>query len=164
MKLNYNVDEVQDSGGFVPLPPGEYKCKIIEAHQKASQQGNWMLALTLQVEDEKYAGTKIFDNVVYTVDWKVKQFLMAKFGRTFGGNFPDVPVDAEDNPVEAEADKYIGASVTCATKQEPDNTGVLRSRVARYMPLTEAASPAAAASQATGVEPASKGSKPVDFS
>ncbi len=52
---------VQESGGFEPLPPGEYRCRVRGAEEKANY-----LQIEFEVLDEAFAGRKVVDRLFAT--------------------------------------------------------------------------------------------------
>lgn len=61
MGLLPNTENVEDGGGFEPLPKGKYVAVITETVQAESKAGDPMLKVTLEVIEGQYTGRKIFD-------------------------------------------------------------------------------------------------------
>ena len=75
INLNYDVADVNDS--FEPLPHGTYAAKIAapdDCTLVKSSTNKDMLKIAWTIVDGEYEGRKLFDNVVLSVDWKVKQY------------------------------------------------------------------------------------------
>lgn len=72
INLGFNLEDVKNS--FEPLPTDKYAAKIVKQELKQSQAGNNMLKFEWQITEGEYAGRKLFDNVVLSLDWKVKQY------------------------------------------------------------------------------------------
>jgi hypothetical protein len=73
--LDYDVSEV--SSQFEPLPAGQYLAEIVnpdDCQLTESQNGKAMIKIAWTIKEGEYEGRKIFDNVVLSVDWKVKQY------------------------------------------------------------------------------------------
>jgi len=66
-ELNYNADfGDQYSGGFEPLPSGEYSVVITDTDVVVPKSGNGLMVKLVYevIGDREYEGKKIFDNVV----------------------------------------------------------------------------------------------------
>lgn len=61
MGLLPNTENIEDGGGFEPLPKGKYVAVITETVQAESKAGDPMLKVTLEVIEGQYTGRKIFD-------------------------------------------------------------------------------------------------------
>lgn len=73
LNLDYNLEDVVNE--FSPIPAGDYVCKIEECEYKTSSTGKPMLKITWVVNDgSEFNGRKLFDNVVLSVAFKVKQY------------------------------------------------------------------------------------------
>jgi len=70
--LGYDLKDVKDS--FEPLPEGQYMCRLDKCTLTQSSTGKPMLKMEWVVIDGEFEGRRIFDNVVITVGWKVKQY------------------------------------------------------------------------------------------
>lgn len=81
MKINF--DEVDSgSGGFQPIPDGNYLVRIESIHSgRQTSKGDEMWGLELVVTDGDYQGRKIFDNLVFSEKalWRVKM-VCSRFG------------------------------------------------------------------------------------
>lgn len=76
--LDYNLEDV--SNEFEPLPSGQYLAKLATGDDfllGESQSGKPMIKVAWTVTEGEYEGRKIFDNVVISVGWKVKQYCEA---------------------------------------------------------------------------------------
>jgi len=72
INLDYDLENVSDS--FEPLPEGQYMCRLDKCELVNSSTGKPMLKMEWVIIDGEFEGRKLFDNVVLTVDWKVKQY------------------------------------------------------------------------------------------
>lgn len=72
INLDYNLEDVNDS--FEPLPESQYFARLDTCELMQSSTGKPMLKMTWVVIDGEFEGRKLFDYVVLTVDWKVKQY------------------------------------------------------------------------------------------
>lgn len=78
INLDYNLEDV--SNEFEPLPSGQYLAKIATGDDfllSESQSGKPMIKVAWTVTEGEYEGRKIFDNIVLSVGWKVKQYCEA---------------------------------------------------------------------------------------
>ena len=88
IKFGFQLEDVVDN--FAPLPTGKYPCKLTHKELKKSQNGNDMLSVEWTIMEGEQAGKKIFDNVVLSLDWKVKQYA-SLIGVESGNSFdPDL--------------------------------------------------------------------------
>ena len=72
IKLDFNLEDVKSS--FEPLPTDKYMAKIAIQELKTSSTNKPIFSIAWVILEGEYAGRKIFDNIVLTVDWKVKQY------------------------------------------------------------------------------------------
>lgn len=75
INLDYNLEDV--SAEFEPLPTGQYLAKILNPEDFTlveSSTGKPMLKAVWTISEGEYEGRKLFDNIVLTVPWKVKQY------------------------------------------------------------------------------------------
>ena len=72
INLDFNLEDVKSS--FEPLPTAQYLCKLVKQELKTSQSGKSMIAIEWNIAEGEHTGRKVFDNVVLSVDWKVKQY------------------------------------------------------------------------------------------
>jgi len=75
INLDYDLAEVQS--GFDPLPAGQYPARLDKCTLVESTTGKPMLKMEWVVIEGEYEGRKLFDNVVLSVTWKVKQYAEA---------------------------------------------------------------------------------------
>lgn len=59
-----NFDEVEESD-FTPLPAGKYSVTIKDVTERFTAAGSDMWSLELEVNHGKYAGRKLWDNLVF---------------------------------------------------------------------------------------------------
>ena len=72
INLDFNLEDVKNS--FEPLPTDKYICKLVKQELTTSKSGKPMIKIEWNIIEGEYAGRKIFDNIVLSVDWKVKQY------------------------------------------------------------------------------------------
>ena len=80
VELPQNLDNVEASGQFELLPPGTYSFEVDNIEMKTSKQSKPYLNMTYKVvDDEEYAGRKIFDMITLAPDalFRLKQFSLA---------------------------------------------------------------------------------------
>lgn len=108
LSLGFNLEDV--SSTFEPIPAGTYIARIVDVELKKSSKGNDMLSVKWTVIDGPMEGKNFFDNVVLSVEWKVKQY--AELIGVESGN----ELDTED---------LIGAeaTVTLEVKDRTDGNG-----------------------------------------
>lgn len=78
INLDYNLEDVATE--FEPLPSGQYYAKIVnpdDFYLTESQSGKPMIKVAWTVMEGEHEGRKVFDNVVLSIDWKVKQYCQA---------------------------------------------------------------------------------------
>ena len=78
VNLDYDLDEV--STEFEPLPSGQYLAKLQnpdDVRLTESSTGKAMIVVSWTVQEGEWEGRKVFDNVVLSVPWKVKQYCQA---------------------------------------------------------------------------------------
>lgn len=76
LNLDYNLEDVEESS-FEPIPAGQYFAQIVnpdDVQLTESSTGKPMLKIVWTIQDGEFSGRKVFDNVVLTVAWKVKQY------------------------------------------------------------------------------------------
>lgn len=57
---------VEDAQDFTPIPDGEYRCRVAEVEETATQMGDDMWNVELEVVEGEYAGRRIFDRLVFS--------------------------------------------------------------------------------------------------
>lgn len=72
INLDYDLENVKSD--FEPLPEGQYFCKLTNCDLVKSSTGKDMLKIRWTVLEGEFEGRQLFDNVVLSVDWKVKQY------------------------------------------------------------------------------------------
>lgn len=78
VELDFSLENV--SGSFEPLPVGQYMAKIENPDDFAlgeSSNGKPMIRAVWTIVEGEYEGRKLFDNIVLSVQWKVKQYCEA---------------------------------------------------------------------------------------
>ncbi len=110
--MRVDFRSVQESGGFEPLPPGEYRCRVRSAEEKANY-----LQIEFEVLDEAFAGRKVVDRL----------FATEKALSRFRSALTALGV-AADGLVEIEPRDLIGREVflTIAPDSFTDRNGVFR--------------------------------------
>jgi hypothetical protein len=64
MKVNFNV--IEDVQNFVPLPDGQYLCRLSQVEESSTQNGDDMWKLRFEVVNGQHEGRFIFDNMVFS--------------------------------------------------------------------------------------------------
>jgi hypothetical protein len=72
VNLDFNLEDV--SSTIEPVPEDNYVCEIEKAELTTASTGKPMLSFTWRITEGEYVGKKLYDNVVLSVDWKVKQY------------------------------------------------------------------------------------------
>ena len=72
INLDYNLEDVSSS--FEPLPESQYFARLDKCTLVKSSTGKDMLKIEWVIKEGEFEGRKIYDNVVLSVDWKVKQY------------------------------------------------------------------------------------------
>ena len=72
INLDYNLEDVKDE--FEPLPVGDYFAKIDKCELVKSSTDKDMLKIQWVIVEGEFEGRRLFDNVVLSVAWKVKQY------------------------------------------------------------------------------------------
>ena len=72
INLDYDLGDVKSD--FEPLPEGQYMARLTECELVKSSTGKDMLKITWSVIEGEFEGRRLWDNVVLSVDWKVKQY------------------------------------------------------------------------------------------
>lgn len=105
ISLGYNLEEV--SSTFEPLPGDNYLCRIEEQPElKKSSTNKDMLVFKWTVAEGEFEGRKIYDNVVLSVDWKVKQYC----------NLAGI-----DSGAELDTNEFVGLEAVLTLVKEPRN-------------------------------------------
>lgn len=61
------LNEAKSSGGqqdFGPIPPGEYRLKVLEAETRQTQNGKTKYTIKAQVQDGPHAGRLVWDDLI----------------------------------------------------------------------------------------------------
>ena len=62
------IKDAADTGGYDPLPDGDYDLQVVEAVAKVTQTGKTMFAVKAQVQTGAHAKRLVWDNLVVTTD------------------------------------------------------------------------------------------------
>ena len=74
MKFTPTNEEAREPGSFAPFPAGEYDYTVDEAVEQKSRNGNAMTKLTLGVFNKEGQKRVVFEYLVDTASWKIRQF------------------------------------------------------------------------------------------
>lgn len=74
MRFTPATEEQQERRSFEPFPAGEYDYEVDAAEETQSKAGNAMIKLTLNVFNQDGAKRVVFDYLLETAAWKIKQF------------------------------------------------------------------------------------------
>lgn len=121
VSLDYNLDEV--SAEFEPLPYGQYPAKIQNPDDfvlKESSTGKPMIVAAWTVMEGEWEGRKVFDNVVLSVPWKVKQYCNAA---------------GIESGTELDTEEFIGTEAILTVTQE-EYQGQARNKVKSVQPMS----------------------------
>lgn len=72
VQLDFNIEDAK--AGFDPLPVGAYPAKITKAELDISSTGKPMIKVQWTVTEGEFEGRIVFDNIVTSVQFKVKQY------------------------------------------------------------------------------------------
>ncbi len=61
MNLNMNLTNTEEYGTYRPLPPDDYRIRIVDSEIRQTRTGENRLSYTYEVIDGPYAGHQIFD-------------------------------------------------------------------------------------------------------
>jgi len=64
--VTINFADIESVNDFEPLPDGEYNCRLAEIIETFTHGGDDMWKLQFVVEDGKYTGRYVFDNMVFS--------------------------------------------------------------------------------------------------
>lgn len=122
-KIKLNLDDV---GGFEPIPAGDYEAYLYEAKPTTFRSGNEGFALTFKIADGEYKGRQIFDNIVLTEKayWKLGQFWRAITN-------DEGIVDIDTNEIPGFVGRRIG--LTIDTEQQEYNGKIQNRNVVKNM-------------------------------
>jgi hypothetical protein len=81
VELPKSMEDVESGGNFEPLPPATYTLEVDNIDVKTSKASNqpYMSMTYKVVDDDEFAGRKIFDNLSLSENalWKFKDFSLA---------------------------------------------------------------------------------------
>src|SRR3990167_2363104 len=130
MTFRHNSTGVDPTGGFTPLPEGEYKMVIQFAEEKTSKKGLPMIETTLSIiEHEKFDGKTLKHYVVFIPAGEKGDGMSVHFRKCIGQ-----PYGGED---EVDANRWIGKKIRVNLKiEERDYNGkhYTGNKVAAVMP------------------------------
>jgi hypothetical protein len=72
VRLDFNIEDAKS--GFDPLPGGVYPARVGEAELKTASTGKPMIEVIWEVTEGEFAGRKVWDNIVTSVQFKIKQY------------------------------------------------------------------------------------------
>lgn len=84
IQTDFNIEDVKD--GFDALPVGSYPGKIVKAELVTASTGKPMVKVEWEITEGEFQGRKVWDNIVLTVAFKVKQYA-GLIGVTSGNSF-----------------------------------------------------------------------------
>lgn len=128
--FKHNSTGVDATGGFQPLPEGEYRLTIQFAEEMKSKKGMDMVKVTLAViEHEKFDGKTIDHYVVFIPAGEKGDGMNVHFRKCIG-----MPYGGDD---EVNADRWIGKKIRANIKiEERDYNGkhYTGNKIAQVMP------------------------------
>jgi hypothetical protein len=72
VRLDFNIEDAKS--GFDAIPGGMYPARIGEANLTMASTGKPMIVVVWEITEGEFAGRKIFDNIVTSVQFKIKQY------------------------------------------------------------------------------------------
>lgn len=72
INLEYDLGDV--SSEYEPVPADTYIAKIVECDLEKASTGKDMLRVKWEIVEGDFQGRPLYDNVVLSVSWKVKQY------------------------------------------------------------------------------------------
>lgn len=77
--MRVNLSKVSSEGGFVLLPPSEYRVFLFNSEAKTSQNGTDFMNCEFKIADGSYKGSVVFDRLFLSEAalWRLKQFAEA---------------------------------------------------------------------------------------
>jgi hypothetical protein len=111
MPFKHNSAGIDATGGFQPLPEGEYRLVIQDAEEMKSKKGQDMVKVTLAViEHEKLDGKTLFHYVVFIPAGDKGDGMSVHFRKCIG-----MPYGGDD---EVDASKWVGKKLRAFLKIE----------------------------------------------
>lgn len=75
MKINVNLNDVQEGGTFVLVPEWVYNVEIVVATDGYSKKGDPMIGIEMIIIDGEFSGSKAWDNILIPAEgstsWKI---------------------------------------------------------------------------------------------
>ncbi len=123
MAISYKAGNAEQRS-FTVLPAGEYAFRVLDAEEKRSSNGNDMIALKLDVYDDKGKQAVVYDNLVFNekAQWKVDHFLKSC------GMLPE-----EGSEVNLSANEFIGYEGKVKLRVGKNNKDQDRNEVDAYL-------------------------------
>lgn len=122
-----------DESAFEPLPVGEYRLQIANitettTGENSKNPGEPMLKVELDVVDGKYAGRKLFDNLLPTIP-SIKGRVM---------NFLSALGEDTDGELEVDWDDYVGEEVMARVqKKKATEEFDEGNKISKYKPVPQ---------------------------
>lgn len=117
MKFKLNLN---DFGGFDPIPAGDYKAYLYDVQAKTFSTGSQGFTLTFKIAEGPHQGRQVYDNLVLVKNayWKLAQFWKAMTNET-----GEVEIDTELIPT------FVGRKVGLKVDVETTDQGNTRNVV-----------------------------------
>ena len=116
VNLDYDLEDVSSSND--PVPAGMYAARIKECELGESSTKKPMLTFIWEIVEGEHQGRQIWDNVVLSVTWKVKQYA------ELAGLESGAQLNTED---------FVGIEATIETKLEEYNDQ-MRANIKKIIP------------------------------
>ena len=107
--MGWNYQREESTGGFTPIPVGDYRIRIKDAQKAVAKSGKDMLSLTFEVSGHN---SKIFHNIVFLPD---RPEITNRNLTQFYDAFKDIPDG------ELDTSKWIGKVGACRVNHEEYN-------------------------------------------
>jgi len=154
--MTVNVNEIPERQAFEPVPPGEYTCMIVASEMKPTKdQTGEMLVLEIDIQDGASAGRKLFERL--NLKNKNDKAVEIAF-QTLGEIIKAVGKTSIKDSNELHNKRFIARiEVEQGKPYEKDGVtkeGSPQNRIKKYMPVSGASSPQAAAAVAASPDAA----------
>ena len=131
MKFDPSIEDSSPQASSAPWPPGVYDFEVREAEEATSAAGNEMIKITAWVYNQSGGRRLVFDYLVSTAAWKIKQFA-ASCG--LSAQFEAGALEAED---------LVGRTGQCTLFIDKREGYEPQNKVKGYLPAASNAKPAA---------------------
>jgi len=129
MTLDYDATGVRPTGGYEPVPKGNYLLKIIRAQETRSKSNHDpQVIVDFEIQDKEYLGRKImFHRVTFIPREREGAGIAIHFLKTIGEPF--------EGPLQIDATRWMGKIVRAAVDVELDFNNNFRNVIKSVGPL-----------------------------